>query len=73
VDTSSYQIRAGDLVEILDFPTTGGGTTTLTVRVYEADHDDTGTTLGIGRKPQVLERLLIQRERKHNRSGLVPS
>jgi hypothetical protein len=71
VDTSSYQIRAGDVVEILDFPTTGGGTTTRTLRVYEADHDPTGTTLGVGRKPQVLGRLLLQRERR--KAGVLPS
>lgn len=65
VDRTCYEVRAGDLLTISDFP---GGS--RTVRVYGVDHrDDAPSTLTIGKVPSRLDRILFWAEQKRRRKG----
>jgi len=68
-ERSSHEIKSGDRITISDWP---GGAKTF--RIYETDHrDDAPSILGVGRNPQTLERLLLRREKRQARAGVIQS
>ena len=67
-DKSAYQIKAGDKLNIVDFP--GGN---FIERIYEAQHDENGTTLTVGRNSMRVERMIWKATMKQKREGRASS
>jgi hypothetical protein len=67
-DKSSYQIRAGDKVTLVDYP---GGNQVF--RITEAQHDPEGTTLTLGRNSMRVERMIWWSLMKSRRTGRAAS
>lgn len=67
-DKSSYQIKAGDKLNIVDFP--GGN---FIERIYEVQHDDNGSTLTVGRNSMRVERMVWNATMRQKREGRASS
>jgi hypothetical protein len=67
-DKSSYQVKAGDKVTLVDYP---GGSQVF--RITEAQHDPEGTTLTLGPRSLRVERMIWWVTMKQKREGRAAS